>query len=172
AVLLRQGEDKKAFNILQDGIKALKTTQSYHDKTGFAAFYVKALFRNGKTKNAIRYAESFLRAHEAEQIFTQRWHIFFTNYLQALTQEEAFLQIIELDRKYKLESREAEYAKRKSYLPHLLVYLQLAKYQEGRTSEDEFSNFLTSALEVVSEREQYKMKELLEELRSYVPSLV
>ncbi len=172
AVLLRQGEHKNALTTLQDGIKALKTTQSYHDKTGFAAFYTKALVRNRKTTNAIRYAESFLRTHEIKQIFTQRWHIFFTSYLQALTEKEAFGEVLDLNRKYKLESHEADYAKRKSYLPHLAVYLQLAKYQEGKMSEDEFSSFLNTALGSVPERRQQKVEELLKELHKYVPRLV
>lgn len=174
AVMLRQGKEVEALNLMQQALPEVRKSQSYHDKTGFAAFYIKSLFRNRQYKKAKQYAESFLRSHESEALFLQRWHIFFTAYFQVLTQQEQFQEIRALTRKYDLEAREQRYRLGNAYLPHLNWYIKLAAYKEGKLGERTLHDLLKNDLNqyATQKEERFKMRELLAEFERQVPVLM
>lgn len=174
AVLLRQEKNEKALHLLQAALPEVRKSQSYHDKTGFAAFYIKSLFKNRQQRKALQYAESFLRSHDPEQLFLQRWHIFFTAYFQLLTHEERFADILSLARKYNLQERERSYQKSAGYLPHLRWYMELAAYKEGKLGESALLDLIRIGLESYqrTEGQQLRMREIITEFEEQVPLLM
>ncbi|MGF1532185.1 MAG: hypothetical protein ACFCUI_00650 [Bernardetiaceae bacterium] len=172
AVLLRQNKNITSLNLLEAALPEMRKTQSHHDKTGFAAFYIKSLFQNQQYSKALRYADSFLRIHDTEQLFLQRWHTFFTAYCQLLTQLEQFDTILSLARKYHLLEREQAYAHNNSnYLPHLLWYLRLAEYKEGKMSEKAMEDFMEQQAELLHAQpdKRAKMQQVIREFDAQIP---
>jgi len=172
AVLLRHNRHEEALQLMQSAIPDMRKTKNYHNKTGFVAFYLKCLLENGQPAQAERYAETFLRSHK-EQILAQRWHIFFTLYLQVLIKQEKYDKVLSITRRFKLMEREKAYRKRPVYLPSIHWYIRTSQYKEGHI------NLNTLSRTVAADKESLKsnphkhrlVMELVEELYHHVPEV-
>ena len=172
AVLLRENRHKEALELMQEAIPEMRKTKNYHNKTGFVAFYLKCLLENGQPEQAERYAETFLRANKS-QILAQRWHIFFTLYLQVLVQQEKYAKVVSITRKFKLMNREKEYRTRPVYLPSIHWYIRVSQYKEGHINLNTLRGHIEADMELIHTN-PHKRKliiELVEELYHHVPEV-
>ncbi|GAB4429224.1 MAG: hypothetical protein OHK0039_47810 [Bacteroidia bacterium] len=131
ALLLRRGDREEALHLMREALPYLRQTKSFHNRVGFVAFYIRCLNENAAPAQAEQYAEGFLRGYK-EQVFEQRWHLFFTAYLQSLLQQEKYDKMLRVASKYRLMDKEEAYRKRNGYLPTMTWYHALAQYKEGR----------------------------------------
>lgn len=172
AVLLRQNRHKEALDLMQVAIPEMRKTKNYHNKTGFVAFYLKCLLENGQPEQAERYAETFLRANK-QQVMAQRWHIFFTLYLQVLVQQEKYAKVVSLTRKFKLLNREKEYRTRPVYLPSIHWYIRVSQYKEGHINLTKLQEHIDSDMKLVKTNPHKRnlIMELVDELYHHVPEI-
>ncbi|RMG62073.1 MAG: hypothetical protein D6722_18830 [Bacteroidetes bacterium] len=172
AVLLRCDRAAEALDLMQGAVPEMRKTQNFHNKTGFAAFYIKSLYDNGRQKQALQYAESFLRSYQS-RILAQRWHLFFSVYLQVLTHQQQYAKVLSLVRKHKLLEKEKEYRKRPAYLPTLHWYYLVARYQEGQINQEKLAAALAEDWEQVKlDMHKYGLlRELVEELYPHAPQV-
>lgn len=131
AILLRQGDKERALHLMEAALPEMRRTKSFHNRVGFAAFYIRCLNENEQVVAAARYAERFLRGYK-EQVFAQRWHAFFTAYLQVLMHQEQYEAVLKVVQRYRLMDKEAAYRQRAGYLPTITWYREVARYKEGR----------------------------------------
>ncbi|MCO6491443.1 MAG: hypothetical protein J5I98_23700 [Phaeodactylibacter sp.] len=173
AVLLRQKKYQEALQLMRSAYPEMKNTPSFHNRIGFVAFYLKCLNNNQQFRNAENYAESFLQAYKKE-IFEYRWHIFFSSYLEAILQQEKYSKVLKVVRKYQLLDREKQYQKNANYLPTILWYNAVAQYKEMLIQKDEISSLIQDSIGQLDrvEAKQHQLKDLLEELRPFIPGVV
>jgi hypothetical protein len=173
AVLLREKKYQDALQLMRAAYPEMKNSPSFHNRIGFVAFYLKCLNYNQQYRNAENYAESFLQAYKKE-IFEHRWHIFFSSYLEALLQQEKYPKLLKVVRKYTLLDRERQYQKNANYLPTILWYNAVAQYKEMLLGKEEISELLQQSLQQLDhlDAKQYQLRDLLEELRPFIPGLV
>ncbi|MCB0586164.1 MAG: hypothetical protein KDD06_12670 [Phaeodactylibacter sp.] len=173
AVLLRQKKYQEALQLMRSAYPEMKNTPSFHNRIGFVAFYLKCLNYNQQFKNAENYAESFLQAYKKE-IFEYRWHIFFSSYLEAILRQEKYSKVLKTVRKYQLLEREKQYQKNANYLPTILWYNAVAQYKEMLIQKDEVSALIQDSIGQLyrAEAKQHQLKDLLEELRPFIPGVV
>lgn len=169
-VLLRQNRPEEALNILRNALPDMKSSKSFFNKVGYVSFYVSALNKTGKPRNAESYAETFLAAYRNE-VIKYRWHLFFTAYMQALLLQEKYAKVMRTTRKYKLLDRDKRYQQRANYLPTIQYYHALAEYKEGHLTRQKFQERMLQSLENMQmDRDRLLLlKELIGELRSYAP---
>jgi hypothetical protein len=172
AVLLRQGRKAEALALLQGGIPEMRRSNNFHSKVGFVAFYVKCLHDNGQAAHAERYAETFLRSYK-DQVLNQRWHIFFTVYLQALLRQEKYQKILSLCRSFKLPEREKDYRRRAAYMPAISWYFRVSQYKEGKIGLEKLRSVVDQDMALVQESPHKRelVRELLDELFHHVPQV-
>ena len=173
AVLLRQNKAKEALEVMKGAYPEMKTTHNIHNKVGFVAFYMKCLNQNGRYKNAENYGNTFLRAYRKE-IMDNRWHIFFSSYIEALLQQEEYRKIIKLVRHHRLLDRERQYQQRANYLPTLLWYHAVAEYKEMQRSESELHDLMAEFMDRLQDMpsKHTQCMELLQQLRPHIPKTV
>lgn len=171
AVLLRQNRHKEVLNMMQEAIPLMRQSQNAHHKTGFVAFYLKALLDDGQTEQAERYADTFLRGNKQAVLGQQRWHIFFTLYLQVLIRQEKYNKVLSLVRKYKLMEREAEYRLRPVYLPSIHWYILVSQYKEGQINLDYLRQHLQTDMDYIrlNPHKRNLVMDLVKELYDHVP---
>jgi hypothetical protein len=171
-ILLREKKYAEALGLMQEAFPAMKETNSFHNKSGFISFYVRTLLLNERPKEAQRFAENFLSVYEKE-LFHQRWHTFFTFYLETLVTTRNWKKILELDKKFKLLDRDQSYSKKATYLPAMNWYIHLAKYKEGIFTEDEVNQQINQQIKSLPslQDKQLYLKEILQKLRTHEPAL-
>ena len=173
AVLLRQDKNEEALRVMREAYPEMKTTQNFHTKAGFVAFFIKCLNKNERYKNAENYAASFLRAYRKE-IFEYRWHLFFSAYLETLLAKRDYRKMIRLIRQNRLLELEKKYKKRANYLPTLLWYNAVAEYHEAALGEEALYQLMSDqikALRGASDRLSH-VQELLQDLKPHIPRVV
>ncbi|HMO39045.1 MAG TPA: hypothetical protein PKC76_18685 [Saprospiraceae bacterium] len=172
-VLLRQKKHEEALQLMRTAYPEMKTTASFHSKTGFVAFYLKCLNANQQYRNAENYAESFLQAYRKE-IFEYRWHLFFSSYLEALLRQEKYAKLIKTVQKYQLLGHERNYRSNANYLPTILWYEAVARYKEMELSREKLTDLLRQSLEAIEgiEAKQSPLRDLLEQMRPCIPGIV
>ena len=151
----------------------MKNSPSFHNRIGFVAFYLKCLNYNQQYHNAENYAASFLDAYKKE-VFEYRWHIFFSSYLEAVLQQEQYSKLLKIVRKYNLLDRDRQYQRNANYLPTILWYNAIARYKEMLLEKDEISALVQSSIDSLEriEDKQYQLKDLLEQIRPFIPGVV
>lgn len=172
AVLLRQNHNARALRLMQDSFPELKNTKSQHNRVGFASFYIRALNKNRRAKEAEEYAETFLKVYKTE-IFDSRWHTFFAAYLQSLLTLEKYDRMLHLARRYGLPEREKEYRSRAVYIPTISWYLSVAAYKELTINAAELrAQILEPALPLLPDSHKSRlMADLGRELHQHIPDL-
>jgi hypothetical protein len=172
AILLRRGKSEASLHLMKEAFPHLKHTPNYHHKTGFVAFYLRSLNECGQCANAERYAETFIRSYK-DHLFAQRWHIFFTAYLQSLLLQEKYSKLLRVARKYGLLKREAEYQKRALYLPTITWYHAVAQYKETELNLTELEQLLVDSSQAMKE-DAHKLRlviDLADELKPHIPGV-
>lgn len=143
AILLRGVKNEAALKLMRQAHPEMKHTQSFHNKVGFIAFYGKALNANSLWRNTENYSESFLRVYKAE-VFEQRWHIFFTTYLESLLGQKKYVKLLQIVKRFKLLDKEKQYRKNPSVLPTILLYNALCDYKDEKITFNDFKKIITS----------------------------
>jgi hypothetical protein len=170
AVLLRQNNNHRALQLMQDTFPELKKTRSHHNRVGFASFYIRALNKNKRATEAAGYAETFLNGYR-DQIFMFRWHTFFGAFMQSLLATEKYARLLSLSRRYKLMEREQDYMRRAVYIPTIAWYHAVAAYKELEINFNELMDLLWQpAVPLLTDPHKCRlMDELGRELHLHVP---
>lgn len=172
SILLRNGKARDALKLMQTATPTIKYTKSYHNRIGFATYYMRCLYALGEAKKASSYAETFLDVNKTEIMEHRRWHFFFVNYLHVLSVLENYNRIIQLVRRFQLLEKESDYLKRHtSSLPSVYWHFHLALYQEGKISIVAFGEkLLLSGKEIMKTDASDKLfPNLIEELEPFMP---
>ena len=172
AVLLRQDKQEEALQVMREAYPEMKTTQNFHTKVGFVAFFIKCLNKNGRFKNAESYANSFLRAYKKE-ILEYRWHIFFTAYLETLLALKDYRKMTRLIRQNRLLELEKKYQDRANYLPTLTWYNAVAEYKELTLTEEELFQLMAAHIQTLRDHPDRapQVADLLAELQPHIPKV-
>ncbi|MBW6478284.1 MAG: hypothetical protein K0B37_02580 [Bacteroidales bacterium] len=169
-VLLKSQKNKDALAIMQQSIPMLKKTANYYYRIGFAAFYIRTLTANKLYNDSADYADTFHNSYKKE-ISKNRWHLFYSNYFQALSYCENYSKILSLSRRYKLIEKEKQQVGDAKYLPVLLWYNTIADYMEGNISEEQLEQTIIRSCNLLI-RNNYKINKinvLLNELSQFAP---
>jgi hypothetical protein len=169
-VLLKSRKNRDALKIMQQSMPSLKKTANYYYRIGFAAFYIRTLTANHLYNDAVDYASTFHSTYKKE-IDKNRWHLFYSNYFQALSWCENYSRIISLSKRYNLIEKEKQHIGKAKYLPVLLWYTSVAEYMEGHLSEENLEQTIIKSYNILV-RNNYKInkiKDLLRELSQFAP---
>lgn len=169
-VLLKQNKKEVALKLMRNSIPDLKNTINDYYKIGFVSFYVKTLVINDKADKAVEYASGYFDAFKKE-IFENRWHLFFTTYLQALIHLGKYSKILTLCRRYKLVNKEKQRADRADYLPVIQYYSLVSEYLENLIGKEKLiASMIKAAQPLMAEKyRSRKILELLDELAGNLP---
>ncbi|GAB1404662.1 MAG: hypothetical protein PHX54_08345 [Lentimicrobiaceae bacterium] len=172
AVLLRLNHNSKALRLMQQSFPELKHTKSPHNRIGFASFYIRALNKNKRSREAAEYAETFLN-NTKEDILTFRWHTFFAAYMQSLMAQEAYTRLLNISRKFKLMELEQDYKRRAVYIPTVSWYYAVAAFKELEINLAELIKAIHEpALPLLNDPHKCRlMADLVLELHSHVPEV-
>lgn len=148
ALLLRRGKPREAFELLQKAFPDMRQSVNFHNKTGFVSFYVKSQNELGQFAAAESYAEHFLQAY-TEQVLEQRWHTFFTAFLQSVIGQGKFKKAAQIIQKYSLVERERKSKDKPHFFPVLEWYLLFCRHALGQIGEAELkSGLLNTQIQV------------------------
>ncbi|MEO1627286.1 MAG: hypothetical protein AAFV25_19190 [Bacteroidota bacterium] len=170
AVLLRLKRNQEALELMKKASVEAKRTKNFHNRISFVAFYMEALNKNGLSKNAEQYGDSFLQAY-AKEILQYRWHLFFSVYLETIFQQGHFEKLLKTIQKYRLQERDKAYRSNANYLPILPLYIEASRFAEGNLSKKTFFHRLTAILKDFDVHNNSTLRQLLEGLRMRVPDL-
>ncbi len=171
-ILLRKKKYPEALQLMQKSLPRLKETNSSHNRSGFASFYIHTLQLNQRPKQARKYAESFLRLYKKE-IFEHRWHTFFSFYLKALISLKNWEQLLIVFDKYDLLELDKKYQQKANYLPTLPWFHFLASFKLGHLDKEHFLNQLYQSCGeyLGSSTKRNHINSLCKELQSYAPAV-
>ncbi len=172
-VLLRQGKNQKALEIMISSFPKLKKSGNFYYRIGFVSFYIKTLVANKQCVKAIDYADVFLNGYKKE-IFEFRWHLFFTSYIDALFHSEKYSKIISIVRRYKLIPKEKQMKGTPQYLPIIQLYHKASEYMEGVINSEELKqSFVQHINEIGQNRFRHKrVLEVLKTIESNLPDII
>jgi len=172
-VLLRQGKNEKALEVMVESFPELKKSGNLYYRIGFVSFYIKTLVANNQCAKAIDYADGFLNAYKKE-IFEFRWHLFFTSYIDALFHAEKYSKIISLVRRYKLIPKEKQMKETPQYLPIIQLYHKASEYMEGVINSEGLKQaFIQHINEIGQNRFRHKrVLEVLKTIENNLPDIV
>lgn len=171
-ILLLKNKNARALELMTQNIPEMKNTNSMYSRIGFVSVYLRSLNKNKMYAEAESYGDSFLAAYKND-IFNYRWHIFFCAYFQAFLKQEKYVKLISLEKRYNLVQREKEFIGKARYIPTILWYQSLARYQEGKISETQFKEIiLDSGGEMLENKyKNMRIKELHNELFDFSPNV-
>jgi len=167
-VLLRLKKNEIALELMQSAIPELKKTMSFHNRTGFAALFIKCLNMNRKPHEAESYGSIFFDAYK-DKVFEYRWHAFFTAWFQSMTLLENYRKLLTIGRRYKIMEKEKVYSQRPVYTPSIAWYYQLARYKSGEIDLESFKKEMRLSLQYVSNKSL--LEDLAKEMKLHVPEL-
>lgn len=169
SVLMRQNQLKEALHIMQKSFPELKSNLNFHSKTGFVAMYVKCLNLLGKAPEAESYAANFLSIYK-DELFKQRWHLFFSSYLQSLLRQEKYQELIRVIKKYNVMEHEYKYQIKPVYLPTITWYYCVAQFKEGKINAKTLENLLLQPVLNFSRADKmHLLEDLIVELTDHIP---
>lgn len=174
SVLLRAGKKQEALNLMKEALPELRHITNTHTRVAFATFYIRCLTQNKLCPEAQKYGDIFLRGYR-DQVMSQRWHSFFTAYIQSLLEQESYDQIVKVCNKYRLFKKEEGYKKRPGYIPTLNWYISMAQYKEGVISHSQLKNRLIEKGKKAwmnSEKSRQAILELLDEIKPHFPQAI
>lgn len=147
-----------------------KGTKNFHNRIGYVAFYMEALIKNGLSKNAEQYDDSFLKAYSKE-IFQYRWHLFFSVYLEALFHQGRFEKILKTYHSCRLGERDKTYQMNANYLPIIPIYSAASKFAEGNISKERFFEKLDAFHVDYDFQSNRTLRHMLKGMKIRVPEL-
>ncbi|MGB0979729.1 MAG: hypothetical protein ACPGVV_10060, partial [Croceimicrobium sp.] len=173
AVLLRQGKTEAALQLLRDSFPELRQNPNPHIKLSFIAFYIKCMTDLGRFKDAIEFADNYLKAYDQE-ILSSRWHLFFVAYFRALMIAEKYSRLLYLSRRYHIESLDLINRHKASYLPTISWYIAISRYvEEGRPTEEVIQKMKEAgSLQELSPQKKKRINDLLKELNPIAPMIL
>ena len=173
AILLRQGKIDKALELMKQSMPEMKNTDNFHNKIGFASFYVKCLNMNGQPEDAEHFAEHFFKAYK-QQILSQRWHIFFVAYLQSLILQEKYEELLKLTKKYSILEKDKTFQSSIIYLPSIVWYEALARYMGAELTEKELVETLANSAKghMGNPHKNSLIQQLIKEINPQIPYLI
>lgn len=172
AVLLRQQNNTAALALMKEAYPEMKQTQNQYNKIGFVAFYIRCLNANQQYKNAESYAVSFLKAFRRE-IIENRWHLFFSSYLETLFLQNAYDKLLLVIRQNQLIEKEKDYQSQPQYLPTIWWFNAVALYKTDQLSERKLYETIAHFIDITdlhSDKFQQLMQ-LLDQLRAHIPAV-
>lgn len=131
AVLLRDKRPDEALAVLQLSTQYAKTALNLHNKIGHICYTVFALTDLNKAPQAENLAFVSLTAYKKE-ILDNRWHLFFTAYLNAMAVNHNFEGILKINTHYKLLNRDSQFAENVRYSPAIPWIVYLASYRKNQ----------------------------------------
>lgn len=172
-ILIIQNKNKTAQKLMTENISELKNNSSMYTHIGFISVYIRVLNKNKKFAQGESFGESFLATHKKE-IFSFRWHIFFCAYLMSLLKQEKYKKLLSIEKRYKLVQREEEFYGKARYIPTFLWYRGLAEYMEGKISEEQLKEIISTSTEKAKNNKylSIKIKELRNDLFEFLPTIL
>lgn len=173
AVLLRLERNEEALELMKKASPELKNTGNMHSRIGFVSFYLEALNKNKKYKNAESYGDTFLQAY-AKEVLQYRWHLFFSFYLEALLHRQAYAKILQTSRHFKLLEKDRAHQNKANYLPTIPCYVDVASYKEGLVSRKKLVEKWSEYLQP-DDPEQGRsggLHHLMKQLQPLVPEII
>ena len=173
AVLLRQGKTEAALQLLRDSFPELRQNPNPHIKLSFIAFYIKCMTDLGRSKDAVEFADNYLKAYDQE-ILSSRWHLFFVAYFRALMIEEKYSRLLYLSRRYQIESLDFNNRHKSSYLPTISWYIAISRYvEEGRPAAEVIQKMKEAeAQQALNAHKRKRINELIKELKPIAPKIL
>ena len=170
-ILLKKQKITAASNLLEAHEKLFKDSHNYHQKIGFISYQIRVLGELGNLKLAENKANVFLSKYKKE-IFEQRWHHFFTSYLNVLIAQEKYNEILKLANKYNLVSKEEVRKKKQNYVPNISWSISLSKYMEGIINSKKLLEELKEGLKdvVITLNQQQLMIQVINKLSKNLPN--
>lgn len=172
-ILLKQKKYTETLALLQEAMGELQHTNSFYNRIGFVALYLRSLTASGQAARAESYGDTFSQAYRHE-ILEHRWHAFYKAYLQTLLVRRQYRKLLTTIRRNGLLERERKYLGRARYLPTIQWYYWVAAYLEAETGEDVTRNHLMQSLREMKQNKHKtkKINELMEEVQPHIPELV
>ncbi len=171
-ILIIENKNQLALKLMTENIGELKTNNSMYTQIGFVSVYIRVLNKNGKYAKGETFGENFLAANKKE-IFSFRWHIFFSAYFMSLLKQEKYKKLLNLEKRYHLVQREKEFYGKARYVPTILWYHSLAQYMEGKMNEEKLRHILLVSVKKTRENKylNMKIKELKNDIFDFLPNL-
>ncbi len=172
-VLLKEGKNAEALNLMRQSIPELKNTNNNYYKIGFASYYIRTLIYNGIEQKAVDYATQYFDAYKKE-IFEYRWHLFMREYIHALVVAEKYAKVLALCKRYKLIAKEKLRMERIDYLPIIQAYYYLAEYMENMITQEKLVQSITKTVHhaMSGKYQSQRINELLDELEPLIPDAI
>lgn len=165
SVLLKLEKHQQALELMRQAAPEMRNTQNMFNRVSFVAYYMGALNKNGLHKNAEGYGDTFLKAY-AKEILSQRWHLFFSHYLEALLYQGQYEKIIKAIRKHELLVKDQSHRNKAGYQPNIPAIYHLSQYKEGNIAAEEAK---TTLQEVVG---RHQASSLMQLIRRLAPEIV
>ncbi len=170
AILLRMNRNQEALQLMQKASGDAKKVKNFHNRIGFVAFYMEALNKTGLCKNAEQYGDSFLHAYSKE-ILQYRWHLFFSVYLEAMSNQNHFEKVLKTAKKYGLQEKVKSIQSYAGYMPSIPLFIAVAQYREGIIPQKKFISLIEETLCGFDVQQNSAFKAILEDLRGQVPEI-
>ena len=170
AVLMRLNRNEEALKLMQQQSHLIKTSKNYYNRVGYVAFYMEAMIKNGKFRQAESYGEKFLNAYK-DEVLQFRWHLFFSIFLEAMVHNKSFEKISRINSKFKLLDLHEKHNRNFSYNPSIPFFIQLSFYQMTKVKSDDMIAFLEHNLSQLngSPEEEKKLKKLIKTWIRHLP---
>ncbi len=169
AILLKADKKNEALSFIRANFSEIKRTNSFYNIVGFVSFYVTCLNKLNKSIEAEYYADNFIEINR-KKLFINRWHLFFTVYIQSLLLQEKYKKIIRRVKKYQLLLEENKFINTPAYYPILLWSYKVAVFKEVKISESRVvDDLVESAQTLISINRPDKVKKIIKEVKPYVP---
>jgi hypothetical protein len=172
-ILHQQKKYSQALKIAAEAIPNLKHTNSFYNRIGFTALYIRTLNNTKQSERAVSYAQSFFEAYKKE-IFDYRWHLFFTAFFESLLLQEKYNTILSYCKRYQLVKLERKEQNLKSQNNILYWFSIFSEYMIGELSETKlkkaFEELKTN--KEISKNNKYQVEKLFKELKTYFPDFI
>lgn len=169
-VLLKQNKNSEALKLMRKSMPELKRTNNHYYKIGFASYLIRTLLYNAQGDKAVQYSTHYFDAYKKE-IFEHRWHLFFREYIRALTSQELYAKVVSLCKRYKLIAKEKDRIERIDYLPIIQSYYFLAAYMENSITKEKLVSSIVKSVQglMYDKYQSQRINELLDEISSVIP---
>jgi archaellum biogenesis protein FlaJ (TadC family) len=172
-ILHRQKKFAQALEIATEAIPNTKQSNSFYNRIGFTALYIRTLNNTKQAQRAVNYAQSFFEAYKKE-IFDYRWHLFFTAFFEALLLQEKYSVILSYCKRYQLVKLEKKDQKLK-YQNNILYWFSLfSEYMTAKISEAKIKKAFKELIDNknTSPENKHKIELLIKEMKSYFPEFI
>lgn len=172
-ILHEQKKYQEAVKIASSALIHQQKSNSFYNRIGFTALYIRTLNNTGQSERAVSFGHSFFEAYKKE-IFEYRWHLFFSSFFEALMLQEKYSTIISYCNRFQLIKLEKNEQNLKSQNNVLYWFLLFAKYMTAKISETTIKKAFQLLLNSkhIKPEDALKLKELKLEFKTYFPSFI